>query len=253
MVTSILKRIIYGPKGEPYVINSKKYFFQIGSRPVRTKYINSDSDVVRNDVLQFKFVSEVLREDSVFWDIGAHYGMYSILAAAYSKGPERIFAFEPDTEAVSILYKNLKYNQLEERVKVFDTAVYSVPGEQEFDMQNGNSNSHLIIGEDKNIKGLVKKVNSTTLNILSQNLPIPHIIKIDTEGAELEIIKGGDILLSNRDVVFVCELHPFAWNDLQVNRWEEFVKIIYDQNRTITLLDNKKSKHDLPFYGTIVF
>lgn len=252
-IIQAIKFILYGRRGEPFLINSKIYFFQPGSRPIRSKYINSKNEVVRNDVLQFKLVSELLKEDSIFWDIGAHYGTYSILAAAYIKDNNKIFAFEPDTDAITILNKNLSKNNLQNKISVFETAVYSSIGIQEFDMQFGNSNSHLIRQGDINMKGSLKLVKTTTLNEALKRIPLPSIIKIDTEGAELEIIKGAGDILKNHDTIFICELHPYAWgNDIEFI-WKEFLELVQSYGRTVKLIDNQKALNQLPFYGTILF
>jgi len=250
---NIIKSILYGARGEPFKINAKKYYFQRGSRPVRRKYINSKNDVVRNEVLQFEFVCKLLKPSFVFWDIGAHYGTYSLLASAYIAGENKIFAFEPDREARIALLKNLKFNRIEHRVRVFDQAIYSGVGEIGFDMQGGNANSHLIYSANTKIRGTVNFVKTTKLDTLMKQIPFPDVVKIDTEGAELEIIKGGEKLLSLKHIIFICELHPFAWDIPYESKWREFVGLVEKYGRVIKILDPQKSSHDLPFYGTIIF
>lgn len=252
-IVKTIKYILYGKRGEPFIINSKKYNFELGSRPIRSKYINSKNIVVRNDVLQFKLVSELLKENSIFWDIGSHYGTYSILAAAYISDNNRIFAFEPDTEAILIFNKNIQNNGLQGKISLLETAVYSSIGIQEFDMQFGNSNSHLINKGDISMKGALKLVKTTTLNEALKTIPMPSIIKIDTEGAELEIIKGATDILRNQDTIFICELHPYAWGKDIGLVWNEFIELVQLNGRTIKLIDSQKSLNELPFYGTILF
>ena len=66
----VIKRLWYGSRGEPYHINGRKLYFQEGSRPTRRKYLNSDNWVNRNEILQYDYIQDNLKKDSVFWDIG---------------------------------------------------------------------------------------------------------------------------------------------------------------------------------------
>ncbi|MBK7372353.1 MAG: FkbM family methyltransferase [Saprospiraceae bacterium] len=85
------------------------------------------------------------------------------------------------------------------------------------------------------------------------SLPIPTLLKIDTEGAEFDIIKGATKLLEIPSIIFVCELHPFAWGWYKDNSWDEFLALLKSYDRKILVLDPKKTFSDLPYYGTIIF
>lgn len=248
-----LKKYLYGVKGEPYQVNHKTLYFQPGSRPIRDTYVNSKDDTVRNDVLQLQYFKKSLKSNSVFWDVGAHYGSYSLVASAYIRNPDSIFAFEPDEKAVSELKKNLLFNQLDSTVRVFEYAVSSQQGILNFDMQEGNANSHLITNKNEKSIGEIKQIKAVTLNEMVKMIPKPDFIKIDTEGAELDIIKGAGSLLEDSTITFVCELHPFAWKWYDKVSWEEFLETLKSYQRTIKLIDPLKKYSDLPYYGTVIF
>lgn len=248
-----IKRYFFGMRGEPFKINSVKIYFQPGSRPTREKYLNSSNTVVRNDILQQHYFAKRLKPDSVLWDIGAHYGTYSLFSSAYIKNNDCIFAFEPDEQAVLILKKNLLFNDLHSKIKIFELAVSSHAAVLNFDMQDGNANSHLITNNGITSLGQIKEVRSVTLNEMLETIPKPDFIKIDTEGAELDIIKGAGKLLKDSSITFICELHPFAWDWYKDVSWMEFSETIKKSGRTIIPLDTNKNISDLPFYGTVIF
>jgi len=244
------KKVLY-PNGEPYTFYGKKLLFVAGTRPVRRKYLNAESDVVRNDVLQINYFEANFKPGDVLWDIGSHKGHYSIFAATIAAGPNQVFSFEPDVAAREVQEKNIRLNHLADRITIFKTAVSNVKGVLKFKSMGGNANSH-IIKDEQNSEPDIVSVDSTTIDALLEELPEPGFVKIDTEGAEVDIIRAASKLLANRNVHFICELHPFAWENFNVG-YDEFKSTVEKYGRTIIPLDAKKSVTELPFYGTVLF
>jgi FkbM family methyltransferase len=243
-----VKRFFLGSY-ESYLFNKKKIFFSIGSRPTKRKYLKSNNDVVRNDVLQINYFEQNFSENNVLWDIGSHYGHYSIFAASVALNDNQVFSFEPDSVARTIFCHNISLNKFENKITVFSDAVSNTNGNISFVELNGNSNSYIT----KNyIQESSKIINSVTLDFLSEKLPIPSFIKIDTEGAEIDILLSAKKLLSNKNITFICELHPFAWDNFNV-KYETLIALLEDHGREITLIDPNKNISELPFYGTIIF
>lgn len=250
-LVNLIKRLSF-KNGEPYRFKGRELRFCVGSRPVRRKYINSDNDIVRNDVLQIEYFEKYFNPDDVLWDIGSHHGHYSIFAGAIASGHNQVFSFEPDRAAREIQLQNIKLNGLDRNIKVFDYAISFCDKEVLFNTQGGNANSHIVKDPATINRGEVVSVMARSLNSLLNELPSPRFVKIDTEGAEIDILKGADKLLSNKDVRFICELHPFAWDRFDVS-FGDFLKIIDKHRRSVVLLDSNKSAAQLPYYGTILF
>jgi FkbM family methyltransferase len=245
------KKIVF-PNGEPYVFKDHKLRFTVGSRPIRRKYLFSENDVVRNDVLQIEYFEKNFKADDILWDIGSHHGHYSIFVASEVKGEGQIFSFEPDADARRIQLKNIELNRIGGRITVFDFAVSKVDGIVNFMSKDGDSTSHLVMNGDNTSGSKVISVKSRTLNSLTAELPMPTYVKLDTEGAEIDILSEASQLLRNTGTKFICELHPFAWEAMNV-KYEDLISILKTYNRTIQTLDYKKSVRDLPFYGTVLF
>ena len=81
---------------EPYRIDGHTLRYLPGTRPVRLRYTRSQNDVVRYDALQVAWLTTHLTEGDTAVDIGAHYGVYSILMAAKCGQTGHVVAFEPD-------------------------------------------------------------------------------------------------------------------------------------------------------------
>lgn len=249
-LAGLIKKVIF-PGGEPYMFRGERLYFQVGSRPLRRKYITSSSDTVRNDILQIEYFEKEFRSDDVLWDIGSHHGHYSIFAASVVNGNNQVYSFEPDTEAMSVQQKNIKRNAFEKKIQAMNVAVGGINGQMMFSSQHGNANSHLVklpATEDDDMIA----VETVTLNKLLGEIRQPTFVKIDTEGAEIDIIANASQLLSNRSIRFICELHPFAWKNMGV-RYEGLLSALGEYGREPLPLDPRKSADDLPFYGSVLF
>lgn len=245
-----VKNILY-IRGEKYDFSGFSLRFLPNTRPARMVYLESGNDVVRNDLLQIKFLEKHFKPGQVIWDIGSHHGHYSIFAASVSDQKDRVFSFEPDDKARAVQVKNIAMNSFQDRINIMDVAVSKEDGFVDFLELDGNSNSRIINGPSAT-DAKARRITSRSLDSLLQEIPSPDYVKIDTEGAEIDILRGGSALLSNPKVNFICELHPFAWDAFGVT-YAEFVNLLQKHNRTITLLDDRKKGSDLPFYGTVLF
>jgi FkbM family methyltransferase len=246
-----VKKVLFG-EIEVYSFNNRRLKFTLGTRPVKRKYISSKNGVVRNDVLQIEFFEKSFTSEDVLWDIGSHYGHYSILCASVAAGPDQVYSFEPDSFAASIQHKNIGLNEFESKIRLYDKAVSDVNGDANFHSKQGNANSNIVKRSDKLKSDNVVVVESVTLDSLADELPFPTFIKIDVEGAEIDVLSRADKLLKNPAVRFICELHPFAWKDYGVS-YTQFTDILIKHNRRILLLDSTMNESDLPFYGTVIF
>jgi hypothetical protein len=53
-------------------------------------------------------------------------------------------------------------------------------------------------------------VPTTSLDDYFSAQPLPGVLKIDVEGAELAVLRGARNILATRAII-ICELHPYAW------------------------------------------
>lgn len=135
------------------------------------------------------FISEIKRSNS-FLDIGAGIGMFSLFAK--SKNPKiKVCSVEANPAIFEILKKNLNHNKHFD-VDTLNKAVISHAGTIEFFIPTGNDFSYATynkkILEEKNIPFTSVIVESSDLRLETKT--DFDVIKIDVEGAELEVLNG---------------------------------------------------------------
>jgi len=149
-----------------------------------------------------RLFSEIVTEGSVVYDIGAHVGFYTLLASVLVGPRGKVIAFEPLPKNIQYLKEHLKINQCN-NVEVIEAAVSSKSGKSFF-IQGGNTFTGYL---SKDTEGIEIEIISLDDLINKNNLPIPHIIKIDVEGAELEVLKGAKDLIATKKPTIFLSVH----------------------------------------------
>ena len=213
-IKSIIKRIFFKTNNFPQkiVLNDlagKELYFNAYS-PVENYRIALYGN--EKDFLE-KFISELNSQDILF-DIGASVGLMTVHAASVLKDG-KVFAFEPDPENRNRLRNNVNLNYLT-NVEFIDWAVSDSLGEVVL-FTDGAAGAAPTLREQKNRdiapKGQVL-VKTKTLDqaIIDKELPLPTVLKIDIEGAEILCIKGANKLLQGKlgkKPRLICvEIHP---------------------------------------------
>jgi FkbM family methyltransferase len=146
-----------------------------------------------------------LKPGAVFYDVGAGFGFYSLMAARVGA---RVFAFEPDVRNAESLLRYAKWNSLEGKVEIIRLAVLSKSGHAELepaDYERGHGNAHVL--ENVGAGHQTITIPCTSLDDFARLNPLPDVIKIDVEGSESEVLKGSDELLRRSRPEVICEVH----------------------------------------------
>jgi FkbM family methyltransferase len=138
-------------------------------------------------------------ENSVFFDIGANIGAYSVYAASIRKA--QVIAFEPSFLNLELLYRNIQSNHLENKITVIPMSLSNSNQIENLYMETRDN----IWGGAHNSSGLnttqdgkpmeeftVSSQVAISLDSLSElvGLPMPAYIKIDVDGLESIILAG---------------------------------------------------------------
>lgn len=152
-------------------------------------------------------ILDEIADDDVFYDIGANVGLYSCFVG--SKSPEgSVYSFEPHPVNVDALKKNFQLNDVSGTI--FQMALSDEEGT--FELSSEGSKAGL--GEhsldttqsESTVPVTVRQLDSLRTE---HDIPVPTIIKIDVEGAELNVIKGATETLSKPNCKTIyCEIHP---------------------------------------------
>lgn len=140
---------------------------------------------------------------TVFFDVGAHVGFYTLLASSLVQQSGKVIAFEPFPRNIQYLEKHLTMNGVQ-NVALFKAAVSDHAGKAAF--QEGPTSSMGQINE----KGeLVVEMVALDDLFLKGLVPLPDYIKIDVEGAELSVLAGArHILTVGRPTIFLATHGP---------------------------------------------
>ncbi len=143
-----------------------------------------------------------LKPDSVFLDIGANMGWFTLLAAAIAG---QVIAIEPNPTNVQLLYRSLLANRFH-NVRVLQCAVTDQPGLLSLNAfrSNGFVTS---VGQAAETATIVQ---GQPLDTLLQGLERLDVIKMDIEGHEPLALRGMRDTLSRFRPVLIFEFHPVA-------------------------------------------
>tara|TARA_X000000368_G_C22967210_1_gene683736 strand:- start:103 stop:906 length:804 start_codon:yes stop_codon:yes gene_type:complete len=193
-------------------------------------------------------------KDSVFYDIGANVGVYSLFSSLVSKS--KTYSFEPEANNFQVLMENLYINNLNKLVTPYPIGISDKTELSKLNLSKFESGqSHHTVGEfalDHNTLSKIPSVFtqgvfSTTIDDLWNrfNLPIPNYIKIDVDGIELKIINGAIKTLKNQDLKSVLvEINPKRNEDEEILKIFNFYKFTYDSEQV-----NKTLRKDGPHEG----
>ncbi len=150
----------------------------------------------------------VLSRGAVFYDVGAHLGVMSLLAAEVVGVDGAVFAFEPDPDNFARLERTVERNGLPQ-VSLVRAAVWSAKGAVTFQqapvLSSGNRGAVAIVAGDG--EGARIEVSALCLDDFVGCHRSPDVMKIDVEGGEIEVLKGAWRLLTERPPVILCEIH----------------------------------------------
>lgn len=139
-----------------------------------------------------------LREDDLFFDVGANIGSYSVLASGVCRATT--WAFEPDPRTSLSLKRNVEVNKLDDLVTVHQIAIGDVEGQLEF-TEGLDTVNRAAIEEDV----VTQTVPVGTLDSIA-GMYCPLMLKIDVEGYEPHVLRGAATHIKNENLkVIVVE------------------------------------------------
>jgi FkbM family methyltransferase len=150
-------------------------------------------------------LARVLGRGGAFYDIGANVGYLTIVGAALV-GPEgSVYAFEPVPANAAALRRNLALNGLA-HASVVEQAVSDEAGRQTLVLALDSGGAALSVADRPPDAAGTIEVDVTTVDRFVGRTGVrpPSVVKIDVEGAELNVLKGmGATLESHRPAVLV--------------------------------------------------
>ena len=187
-----LETLTWDPEFLSYSVGSERLFHFPFSRRNIDSYGKGLSHVIRRISVSYHLDSLELLPGDLVVDCGANIGaLYLYLKNQYSD-LVRYVAFEPGGLEFQCLSRNVG-NSI-----VYQTALSEIDGEVMFFYSPDNADSSLIEPKDFTERQIV---NGARLDTIFQERI--KLLKIDAEGAELEVIKGAQNLLEHIEYITV--------------------------------------------------
>ncbi len=174
------------------------------------RYLFRPMDAV--DPVLLSLVKEFVEPGTTVWDVGANVGLFSF-AAASRAGPEgQVVALEPDAWLVQLLRRSAsRQSPGSAPVQVIPAAVASTPSVRTLCLASRSRAANYLAEFGTIETGGAREEQSViavTLDWLLESCQPPSVLKIDVEGAELEVLNGAPRLFETVRPIVLCEVIP---------------------------------------------
>jgi FkbM family methyltransferase len=174
------------------------------------------SDPIRRGETFDPHVLSILREfiepGSVFVDVGANIGWFTLIGSRLAGPNGRVFAIEPDPRNCDILGQNIAHNGCQ-NVSVYPVAAGAADGKAFLYRSADNQGDHrLSVASDRTDR---RKVRVRTLDgLLLRRTARIDVVKMDTQGSETAVLNGmTQLFLANPRVRLILEFWPHGLAD----------------------------------------
>ncbi len=157
----------------------------------------------------FELLDKVIKKGQTVYDLGANYGLYSLLMARKTGMQGSVFAFEPVPSIMENAKKNRDLNKFNQ-ITIVNKAISNYCGKTEFIIGHHEGAGHLsTAGRGAPGESLSRiEVETTTIDdFVAEGHPPPDLIKIDIEGAESAALEGGRKTITANRTKLMIELH----------------------------------------------
>ncbi len=173
-----------------------------GNKLVFRPFAQGEPDVVR-DIYEYGHYDFLkINEDDVVVDVGAHIGVFTLRVARHVVDG-KIIGIEPYPSSFKLLKKNVGHNKYKNVITI-NKAISDKIGKAKLYL------SPTIIAHStvffRSLNSI--EVETTTLDKLLKDLDLkPDFIKIDAEGAELNVLSGANKTLKQNPAIAIAAYH----------------------------------------------
>jgi FkbM family methyltransferase len=156
------------------------------------------------------FIKRSCKEGDTVFDLGAHLGLITVVMAQCVGPNGNVISFEPTPFTNGILRRTVRINGIQKLVEVRNEAVSNASGVAAFhDTNNQASNANSLVRGPQTHHSV--EVATISLDDFAEQRNLrPAVIKIDVEGAELDVLRGATRLLRRFRPALWLALHPDA-------------------------------------------
>jgi len=195
----------------------------------------------RHESFQDRYMDESLQDGSIFIDVGAHLGRFTLRAANLVGENGQVVALEPDQRVFQRLMENVELNNMHNVIALPIAA------------SNGNFLAHFKLSNSSGWSSLTDMHKETvvaevpipafTLDTLVESLELRRVdlVKIDVEGAEDEVLEGAAELLEVFRPALLIEVHADE-------PWSKCRRILEKKGYNYTIIHRDSESADPHFH-----
>ena len=186
--------------------------------------------------------SALIKENDIVLDIGANMGAHTLILAQLIGPGGKVIAFEPTTYACGKLFRNIALNPLlATRIQVKQWMLVSSPSEplepaiySSWPLAASNDIHEQHHGRLMETSGAIAK----TLDAAVHELGLKRVdfVKLDVDGHELSVIRGGLQVLREFKPRMILELAPYSFPDNQ--SFDSMVNLLWENGYVFRRLNN---------------
>jgi FkbM family methyltransferase len=191
------------------------------------------SETIRNNKIWEPHMHDIfdkfIKKDSIVIECGCHIGSHTIKMASLC---EKIYGFEPMPATYNILKKNIELNSITNAI-IYEKGVSDNKGTTSFNWicdgdtgQCGLDNNPM--GKPQWLKATDETINVELITIDSLNLDKLDFMKIDVEGYEPLVIKGGFNTIKKCKPVIIMEVWKNHFGEVDINYTKQLFKELLD-------------------------
>jgi FkbM family methyltransferase len=205
---SILKSLVYGAvdlatarRGITRVVGGERLRFS----PRWCRYYPANYEPAT-----FAFIRTHCKPGQTVFDIGAHFGLFTVVMARLVGPTGQVFSFEPTALTRKVLRRTVRINGCTTVVQVRPEAVAQRTGDAMFyDTGDPGSNANSLVSTlRRHLRTTVPTVSLDDF-VGARGIKV-DALKIDVEGAELEVLRGASETFARCRPVAHLSLHPAA-------------------------------------------
>jgi FkbM family methyltransferase len=154
------------------------------------------------------FITRHTAEGTLAIDAGAHIGLFTVTMAR-AVGPRgRVLSFEPTETNAGVLRRTVALNGLAAVVDCRREALAAGPGFAEFYVdEHDASNANSLVARDTAVGAIRVPTVSVDDAVAGHGAPV-SCMKIDVEGAELDVLRGAERTLAADAPALALDVHP---------------------------------------------
>jgi len=144
-------------------------------------------------------------------DVGANIGLFTVLFAKSIAPGSRVLAAEPTSQAMAYLKSNIRRNEVDGQVILYNGVLANKPGDFKLHVVSGmeeySSLGFLVHDDIMGQKYETASVKGETVDrLVSEHSLKPGFMKIDTEGAEHVVLTGARQTIKEHKPIILSEL-----------------------------------------------